>query len=283
MLKYYSYYNVGGYKDMYLGNSTIAHEKTYFLPLLPHWEKKVQAGDKSLASRVEALRELPMITIVTNEASHGLPQIAKSLFSHGGYKIILANTESNELILVIRDVESTSTDDAGRKTPFLLAVVGTTEDEKRLLEKVAVYAASHLGTFSEEISSLFEYDSDKNGISFNIAALTQFLGRASCASTNSLLTRKGEIHISWKMAHVPLLVIPDGIDKKMVAKELNLQGKTVRAIDMADVIPLDDNEKLIAILKGMEINRCALWNWRVASIIGLAAALGFIAGYTITK
>ena len=119
---------------MYLGNSTIAHEKTYFLPLLPHWEKKAQAGDKSLASRVEALRELPMITIVTNEASHGLPQIAKSLFSHGGYKIILANTESNELILVIRDVESTSTDDAGRKTPFLLAVVGTTEDEKRLLE-----------------------------------------------------------------------------------------------------------------------------------------------------
>ena len=137
--------------------------------------------------------------------------------------------------------------------------------------------------FKFDISSLFEYDSDKNGISFNIAALTQFLGRASCASTNSLLTRKGGIRISWKKAHVPLLVIPDGIDKKMVAKELNLQGKTVRAIDMADVIPLDDNEKLIAILKGMESNRCALWNWRVASIIGLAAALGFIAGYIITK
>ena len=32
MIKYFAYYSVGGYKDMYLGNSELNEEYTYYSP-----------------------------------------------------------------------------------------------------------------------------------------------------------------------------------------------------------------------------------------------------------
>lgn len=39
MLRYYSYYSVGGYKDFYLGSNADQFEASYYLSLLPVWEK----------------------------------------------------------------------------------------------------------------------------------------------------------------------------------------------------------------------------------------------------
>ena len=89
MLKYYSYYNVGGYKDMFLGDSTQSTEYSYYIPLLPIWKKRAESGDSSLTEKIESLEKLPKINILTKETSYGLPSAAKTLISHGGYRIYL--------------------------------------------------------------------------------------------------------------------------------------------------------------------------------------------------
>lgn len=285
MLKYYSYYNVGGYKDMFLGDSSMKADKTYFLPLLPVWKKKALTGDKELAKKVEVLETLPLIKIVTKDDSHGLPQNAKALFSHGGYKVMLTSSNTGETIFAIRDIESSSKDETGRTIPFLLVIVGTSEIDKVLLEKVAAYASSHLDSFSKKISSLFSYDSEKNGLAFALSTLTAYINKIAEQSNNSLLTMDGEVLLESKRADVPLLILPEGIDKSLAIQEQGLSGKRVNIVNLLDVIPLDNHERLIAILKGRK-NRATTGLFsdkRVLYLLGGAAFLGFLLGYFIAK
>lgn len=283
MLKYYSYYNVGGYKDMFLGDSSMKEEKTYFLPLLSIWKKKAQAGDKDMASRVQSLEHLPMIKIVTADDSQGLPTSAKTLFSHGGYKVMLTASDSGETIFAIRDIESSSKDESGRTIPFLLVITGSSDNEKKMLEKVAAYASSHLETFSKKISNLFSYDSTKNGISFDLATLTAYINKISQQSNNSLLTMQGEVVIEGNMADVPLLILPEGINRSLAIQEQGLSGKKVNTIDLLDIIPLDNQDKLVAILRrsGRRTLASIFSDKRVLYLLGGAALIGFILGYII--
>lgn len=285
MLKYYSYYNVGGYKDMFLGDSSMKADKTYFLPLLPVWKKKAQAGDKDMASRVQSLEHLPMIKIVTVDDNHGLPRSAKVLFSHGGYKVMLTASESGETIFAIRDIETSSKDESGRTIPFLLVITGSSDNEKKMLERVAAYASSHLETFSKKVSVLFSYDSNKNGISFDLAALTAYINKISQQSNNSLLTMRGEFVIEGNKADVPLLIVPEGINKNLAIQEQGLSGKKVNTIDLLDIIPLDNHDKLVAILKrsGHRTQTSIFSDKRVLYLLGGVALIGFILGYIIAK
>lgn len=285
MLKYYSYYNVGGYKDMFLGDSSMREDKTYFLPLLPVWKKKANAGDKELAEKVESLESLPSIKIVTGDESHGLPRSAKTLFSHGGYKVMLTSSDSGEIIFAIRDIESSSKDESGRTIPFLLVIIGNSENDKKILEKVTAYSSSHMETFSKKIASLFSYDSEKNGLSFALSALTAYINKIAEQSNNSLLTMEGEVLLESKRADVPLLVLPEGIDKSLAIQEQGLSGKKVNIVNLLDVIPLDNHERLIAILKGRK-NRTTVGIFsdkRILYLLGGAAFLGFLFGYFIAK
>ena len=271
---------------MFLGDSSMKEDKTYFLPLLPVWKKKANAGDKELAVKVELLETLPSIKIVTGDESHGLPRSAKTLFSHGGYKVMLTSSESGETIFAIRDIESSAKDESGRTIPFLLVVVGKSDEDKKILEKVTVYASSHLETFSKKISSLFSYDSDKNGLAFALSTLTNYIHKIDEQSNNSLLTMQGEVEIKSKMSDVPLLLVPEGINHSLALQEQGLSGKKkVNVIDIKDVIPLDNHDKLIAILKGRKgrINTSLFSDKRVMYLLGGAAIVGFLLGYFIAK
>ena len=54
MLHFYTYYSVGGYKDMYLGNSGMTDvAQTYYLPLLPSMKQKADSGDKEMLEKFE--------------------------------------------------------------------------------------------------------------------------------------------------------------------------------------------------------------------------------------
>ena len=65
MLRYYSYYSVGGYKDFYLGSNTDQFEASYYLSLLPVWEKRAQEKDDSeLQKKVDELKKLPSIKVM---------------------------------------------------------------------------------------------------------------------------------------------------------------------------------------------------------------------------
>lgn len=283
MLKYYSYYNVGGYKDMFLGDSSMKEDKTYFLPLLPVWKKKAQAGDKVLALRVQSLEHLPMIKIVTADDNYDLPRSAKTLFSHGGYKVILKTSGGGETIFAIRDIESSSKDESGRTIPFLLVITGSSDNEKKILEKVAAFASSHLETFSKKISGLFSYDSTKNGISFDLARLTTYIDKISQQANNTLWTMQSEVVIEGNKADVPLLIVPEGISKSLAIQEQELLGKKVNAIDLLDIIPLDNYDKFVALLTRCDYQPRTLIfsDKRALYLLGGAALIGFILGYII--
>ena len=284
MLKYYSYYNVGGYKDMFLGDSSMNAKETYYLPLLAIWKKKALSGDSDAEAKVKSAEELTPIQLLSSKESFGLPKEAESMFSHGGYKIIYSVGANGESIFAIRDIDCSSRDESGRTTPFLLVIVGTTDEDARTLEKVAVYASSHLESFSKELSELFHYDAGINGIAFKLASVNSIVGKISAGGNNSLLTIDGIKNIESKRGAVSLLVLPDGIPKDVALNEHGLKGMSVQAIPVGWILPLDNHKKLAAALRNIkEVKNSIYTDKRVRYIVGGAIILGLVAGYIIGR
>lgn len=267
---------------MYLGDSTMGDAKTYFLPLLPLWKKKAAEGDEELAGKVRSLEKLAVIDIISNDNLRGLPGDARALFSHGGYKIVLRLSDDGTPLLAVRDIDSGKQDESGRNIPFLLVVAGS-KDEVPALRRMAVYIASHLDTFSKTIAGLFEYDSDKNGISFNLPEASKYFAKISKAADESLLTLKGAVRVAAN-ADVPLLVLPDGIDQALAAAEQNLANKKITFVKISDILPFDNIKRLTAMVKSLVTRKQNIFaERRVLYAIGSAAVVGFILGYLLAR
>lgn len=284
MLKYYSYYNVGGYKDMFLGDSSMNAKETYYLPLLAIWKKKAASGDKDAESKLKSIEGLTKIQLLNSNDCCGLPQEAEPMFSHGGYKVVYTTGANGESIFAIRDIESESKDESGRTLPFLLVIAGTTDKDAKILEKVAAYASSRLESFSSELSRLFYYNAEINGVVFNLSAINSIVTNISEEGNNNLLTTEGVHTIESKRGLVSLLVLPEGISKEMAVSELNLHGKTVRAVSINQILPFDNQKKLVATLRGLkDVKNSIDTDKRVHYLIGGAFVLGFIVGYFLGK
>lgn len=249
MLKYYSYYNVGGYKDMFLGDSTMSSESTFFLPLLPVWKKKAEAGDLSMVEKVESLEKLPKINILTLDANYGLPNSALTLISHAGYKVYLSMLSTGESVFAIRDINSNSKDESGRSIPFLLLVVGTTDDDRIVLEKLATYAISHIDEISKKIANLFSYNVTVNGLEFCLHTLNKLIKDISTKSSNTFMTLTRDVVVDLSKKEIALFAIPEGLDRTIAIKEQNMKGKNVNFVMMSEVIPLDNQEKMKSMLE----------------------------------
>lgn len=284
MLKYYSYYNVGGYKDMFLGDSSMNAKETYYLPLLAIWKKKAASGDKDAESKIKFIDSLTKIQLLSSKESFGLPQEAVTMFSHGGYKVVYTTGANGESIFAIRDIESESKDESGRTIPFLLVIVGTTEKDAKILEKVAAYASSRLESFNRELSRLFYYNAEINGIVFSLSSINSIVKNISEEGNNNLLTIEGVHTIESKRGLVSLLVLPEGVSKEMAITELNLKGKIVQAISINQILPLDNHKMLVAILRGLKNVKSSIYtDKRVHYLVGGAIVLGFIVGYFFGK
>ena len=249
MLKYYSYYNVGGYKDMFLGDSTMTAESTFFLPLLPVWKKKTAAGDLCMAEKIESLEKLPKINILTIERKYGLPDTALTLVSHAGYKVYLSMLSTGESIFAIRDINSNSKDESGRSIPFLLLVVGTTDADRVVLEKLAVYSVSHVDEISKKIADLFNYNATVNGLEFSLHTLNELIKDISAKGSNTFMTLTKDIVVDLKKDEVALFAIPEGLNRAIAIKEQNLKGKNVNFVMMSEVIPLDNQKKMKSMME----------------------------------
>ena len=92
MLRYYSYYSVGGYKDFILGTSEEKQEATYYLPLLPLLEERAKT-DEDAAKLFDQQKDLPKIQQLSAEQPFNLPTSARVLFSHAGYKLLYKHLE----------------------------------------------------------------------------------------------------------------------------------------------------------------------------------------------
>ena len=252
----------------------MSSEHTYFIPLLPVWKKRAESGDSSLTEKVESLEKLPKINILTMETNYGLPTSARTLISHGGYKIYLSLCDTGESIFSIRDIKSNNLDESGRATPFLFLAVGTTEADKQVLEKLAAYAVSHTKAFSSNLADLFQYDNKCNGISFNLKGLNNLIESIARNHSNSFTTRSGNVTVELKNGEISLLVLPEGIDKTTAIKEQNLKDKRVRFLKMAnsgsssDCYLEDDNSPIS--------NKMLLYGIGGAIIIAVCCILWYI-------
>lgn len=249
MLKYYSYYNVGGYKDMFLGDSTMTSESTFYLPLLPVWKKKAEAGDVSLAEKIESLEKLPKIKILTVDSNYGLPKSAFTLISHAGYKVYLSMLSTGESIFAIRDIDSNSKDESGRSIPFLLLIVGDTDLDRIVLEKMAAYAVSHIDDISRRIADLFFYNPTVNGVEFRLHALNELIKEISVKSNNTFMTLTRDVVVDLSKKEIALLAIPEGLDRTIAIRQQNLKGKNVNFVMMTEIIPLDNQTKMQTMLE----------------------------------
>lgn len=282
MLSYYSYYSVGGYKDMFLGNAGMQEKDVFFLPLLAVWKKRAESNqDDALREKVQRLSALPSIKLLSQSESYGLPAEADRVFSHGGYKVMYVAYRSGETLLAIRDIEGEEKDEAGRAIPFLIVLTGTTPDDRRTLGRLAAYMASNLTTTERKLSSLFEYDSEKNGLCFHLEMLNDWVRKAAASSSAVIQTLHGECEIDPGQDNAAWIVVPDGLNLKLAVEEQSLQAMKVTGVSLEEVFPQDDSKRMLALVRSMLTNRRGknTKKWIPWGGFAVGFIVGFIAGF----
>ncbi len=265
MLKYYSYYSVGGYKDMFLGTSEMNEKETYFLPLLPIWQKKAEDNkDEELAKKVNDLKSLPSIKILSKNELYGFPKEANNIITHGAYKIIYYQTKLGEYVLSIRDIEGNDKDESGRSIPFLIAIVGDSNRDKSLLDRLCSYMATNLDVTTKFMSQLFKYDWETNGICFRLHDLTEWIREVVKTSTNIINTTRKQFVIDMTNNNA-FVVIPNGLNDKIAIKEQALQSKKVYGIPIEEIT-----------LEAPSPNKKTLILMAISAVVALAIGLLFI-------
>lgn len=282
MLSYYSYYSVGGYKDMFLGNAGMKEKDVFFLPLLAVWKKRAESNqDEALMEKVRTLSALPSIQLLNQSESYSLPADADRVFSHGGYKVMYVAYKSGETLLAIRDIEGEEKDEAGRAIPFLIALAGTTPDDRQTLGRLAAYMASNLTTTERKLSSLFEYVPEKNGLCFHLGALNDWVRTTAAFSSTVIQTLHGEREIDPVQDNAAWIIVPDGLNLKLAVEEQGLQAMKVTGVSLGEVFPQDDSKRMQAFVRSMLTNRQGESTKKWIPWGGFAAGfmLGFIVGF----
>lgn len=286
MLRYYSYYSVGGYKDLLLGDSASGDESTYFLPMLPVLEER-GATDATSRQRAEELRKLPAMRLLTSDDGHGLPSSARYLFSHAGYKLLYRHLEGDKYAIALRDIYPDDKDENGRSIPFLVVIMGDTTADLRTLDTLAAYMASNIVTAERTISSMIGMDYDKNGLRFDLRKFNQWIDTVTKSSKScTIATINGNITIHASRNQTALLVLPGGIPIKTAIAEQRLNAGTISETVCIDDIVAHDNPgqlvntvaRLATMLKEERSRNKTLKRGLV-----LAAICGFLIGVMIAS
>lgn len=165
MIRYYAYYSCGGYKDMYLGNSSDSANFTYFLPLLRIWK----TGKKEeYSKKLEQVKDLKQIEIVTQNNDFGFPKQAKKFFSHGGYKVVYQTLSNGDTCLCVRDITNDAKDEENRDIPYNILITASGEEDISKLDAFALHSIADIDELYETFSHLFIYDPIINGIKYNL-------------------------------------------------------------------------------------------------------------------
>lgn len=285
MLRYYSYYSVGGYKDFMLGDSESKEEATYYFPLLPVLEERAKT-DAEAAKQVSDLKRLPPIYQLSAGSTYGLPDSARVLFSHAGYKIIYKHLEGDRYALALRDIPNKVKDEAGRSIPFLFVIVGDTNADVRTLDVLATYIAGNVRTVESLLSQFIYMDMEKNGLRFELANFNAWIASlVSKYRSNTLPSVSGVIKVHVYRNKVALLVLPNGISKEKAILEQKINTEDIVAMKESDIISKDDPDKLVeqlmSVLDNLKAERKKS-KWLMRGVIA-TGILGFIVGAGIAS
>lgn len=246
MLRYYTYYSVGGYKDFILGTNQCNVEATYYLPLLPVLEERSKE-DSEVAKKIEPLKSLPRIQQLCAEETHNLPVSARTMFSHAGYKLIYRHLEGDYYALALRDIADKNKDEHGRAIPFMFVITGDTPEDLKLLDVLAVYFASHIKSVENILSQYLYMDIEKNGLKFEVAKFNDWIRTTINNNISSIIlpTMNGEIFIKAEQNSVALLVIPEGISEQKAITEQKIENMNIISVKEIEILSKENPERLV--------------------------------------
>lgn len=170
MIRIYSYYNHGGFKDMYLGTFDEDVEVKYFIPLYKVYEKRLaeNPNDKKSADKITLWSSLAQIKELNENSSDAYPQDASIVISHSGYKVMLKQLQNGTTLLAVRDIPGHA-DEFNRPSPFAIMLIGDSEQEYKHLCILADYLKNkeNLSLFEALCSEVFEHDIMVNALQFH--------------------------------------------------------------------------------------------------------------------
>lgn len=253
MLHFYTYYSVGGYKDMYLGNTDMKGiERTYYLPLLPNMKLKAEKGDTAMQEKVAQLSILPKIEILSPINRYGLPKSVDKITTHGGYQMIYTHLEGDKYIIVVRDIQGAGKDENGRSIPFLISIMCDSASDLPVMNKVAAYFASNNQTIQDKLVYLLHYDAQVNGLCFELSQATDWINSLDKSPTIEIAGNRVR-DIKASKGNVALLVTSSGINKDYIIKELSISTSIQEYISSDWLIPSDNPQKAEAIRESWEM------------------------------
>ncbi len=245
MLRYYSYYSVGGYKDFLLGCKDDSKEATYYFPLLPVLEERAE-NDAEAARQAASLRKLPIIKQLSADNTYGLPMPARTLFSHGGYKLIYKHLEDDCYAIALRNIADNGKDEHGRSVPFMFVIMGDSAEDIKALDVVATYIAANICTVEEILPQFLYMDVEKNGLKFELAKFNSWLDDVLAKQTSATLpTVSGGVNVHAKLNAVALLVLPQGISAETAIAEQKIATPKFPCVSETDILSKDNPEQLV--------------------------------------
>lgn len=230
MIRYLSYYSIGGYKDIYIGTNQEGGDeegKVYYSTFLQPWlEGQLVLTDEKTSNQLEQLKLKPQMEVLTKESRYQMPKISRLLTSHAGYRVVCCSLTEGGYTVVIRDILGNMTDEFGRLTPFVMQFIC---DESRHADNLFNYIRFHLEYVKEVLGGLFSYNSMLNCIVFDIATLNSFLKE---------ILEKEYVEVQYSTMHqcIRQIILSDGVPLEYCIKEL---GFTIQ--DVAKAYDLEGN------------------------------------------
>lgn len=209
MIRYYAYYNCGGYKDMYIGTDSMNVDATYFVPLLPVWRNRSRSGDSEKIARAESVTH---IGLITSTKSYGFPHECGALFSHAGYKAIYMTLQDGTACFCVRDIEEHGRDEENRRTPFNFLFIAEGNDSIRKLDSLALSYLENSNEVENIIKESISYDPVVNAIRFSLCNLEGLFNAAGNLGIN---------HVNGKVAYLKTYNIQNALN------ELGIEAKDV--------------------------------------------------------
>ena len=245
MLRYNSYYSVGGYKDFILGTSEDKQEATYYLPLLPVLEERART-DEDAAKLFEQQKDLPKIQQLSAELPFNLPTSARVLFSHAGYKLLYKHLEGDYYALALRNISANTKDEHERSVPFMFVITGNTKHDVEVLNILATYFACNIKGVENILSKYLFMDIDVNGLKFELAKFNSWVNSIISNNSSTILpTMNGGKSINAQNNKVTLLVLPDGITEQKAITEQKLETMEITSVKEIDVLSKENPERLV--------------------------------------
>lgn len=279
MIRYYTYYSVGGYKDFFLGDNLSNHEYVYYMPLIPAYRKRAE-NNPEYAEKVARLEKLPQMELLTREDTKRFPKHGEAMISHGGYDLIYRHIEGEIVALSCRDIDSLDNDDIGRPIPFVFCLVCDSREEWKQMDSLAIYWAEHLAEVKKKLAGMLHLDSDTSGLRFSMADFNKWIEELkTCHSVSLMEVRKAYV-LRPSTIDLQDTIRLQGLDNLDV---LDFPSATINIIkDVHHTLTEDEHKKLLAMAVQDARNEItAQLKQQKRKLMFVSVAIGFVLGFIL--